>query len=243
MTEHPTAGAGRAVVTGGAGGIGAALARALHSRGHDVLAVDVDATALATIAGELGCETAVVDVASADAMEALAGRTGAPAVLCLNAGIVSRAPGAVWETPADDWDQVLAVNLGGVVNGLRAYVPRMLAADRPAHLLVTGSLAGLATWPGGGSYAVSKHAVAALVEQTALSLADSPIRVTMLCPDLVRTGISEVGADPDDVAARALAAADERRFAVVPPLWHSAVVQRAEALIAGVQPSIPRPES
>jgi NAD(P)-dependent dehydrogenase (short-subunit alcohol dehydrogenase family) len=243
MTARSSEGPGHAIVTGGAGGIGAALARLLHRRGHEVLVVDTHASALASTALELGCQTAVIDVASADAMESLAARSVAPAVLCLNAGIVSRAPGAVWETPADDWDRVLAVNLGGVVNGLRAFVPRMLAAGRPAHVVVTGSLAGLATWPGGGSYAVSKHAVAALVEQTALSLAGTPIGVTMLCPDLVRTGISEIGADPDEVAERALAAVDAGRFAVVPPRWHRAVVQRAEALVAGAQPSVPEPGS
>jgi NAD(P)-dependent dehydrogenase (short-subunit alcohol dehydrogenase family) len=236
-----TARAGRALVTGGAGGIGAALARQLLRRGHDVLVVDADAAALTSAAAELGCETAVVDVASAAAMDGLADRVGAPEVLCLNAGIVSRAPGAVWETPPDDWDRVLAVNLGGVVNGLRAFVPRMLAANRPARVLVTGSLAGLATWPGGGSYAVSKHAVAALVEQTALSLAETPITVAMLCPDLVRTGISDVGADADEVAERALAAVDAGEFAIVPAMWRSAVVERAQALVAGARPSIPQP--
>jgi NAD(P)-dependent dehydrogenase (short-subunit alcohol dehydrogenase family) len=133
------------------------------------------------------------------------------------------------------------VNLGGVVNGLRAFVPRLLAAGRPAHILITASLAGLATFPGGGAYAATKHAVVAVAEQTALALANTPVGVTMLCPALVRSVMSPTGVDPADVADEALHAVQEGRFAVVPEAWRAAVLQRAENLVSGQPPTPPTP--
>jgi NAD(P)-dependent dehydrogenase (short-subunit alcohol dehydrogenase family) len=77
---------------------------------------------------------------------------------------------------------LLEVNVGGVVNGLRAFVPRMLAAEGPGGILVTASLAGLLTWPGGGPYGASKHAAVAVAEAAALALEGTQICVTALCP-------------------------------------------------------------
>jgi NADP-dependent 3-hydroxy acid dehydrogenase YdfG len=230
-----------AVVTGAAGGIGAALARALVARGHEVVLADVDAAAVATLADELGGRAVPTDVADPDAVERLAAAAGPVELVCLNAGVLSTHPGPVWEAPAEEWDRVLGVNLGGVVNGLRAFVPRLLEDGRPAHVLVTASLAGMLTWPGGGPYAASKHAVVAVAEQAALGLSDTPVGVTVLCPALVRTGMSTEGADPVDVAGRALDAVDEGRFAVIDPEWHAALAARAADLAAGRQPSFPAP--
>jgi len=230
-----------AVVTGAAGGIGAALARALAARGHHVVLADVDAEALDALADELGGRAVPTDVADPAAVERLAARAGPVDLVCLNAGVLSTHPGPVWEAPAAEWDRVLGVNLGGVVNGLRAFVPRLLDRGEPAHVLVTASLAGMLTWPGGGPYAASKHAVVAVAEQAALDLAATPVGVTVLCPALVRTGMSTEGADPMDVAALALDAVDRGRFAVIDPEWHPALATRAEALAAGRHPSLPAP--
>jgi NAD(P)-dependent dehydrogenase (short-subunit alcohol dehydrogenase family) len=139
----------------------------------------------------------------------------------------------VWETPEDDWARVLAVNLGGVANGLRAFVPHMLAAGRPSRILVTSSLAGLLCWPGGGSYGVSKHAVTALAEQTALALAGSGVEVRVLFPALVRSGMSPEGIEADDLVAAALAAFDDGHTTFVPPEWRPALVERAQRIGAG----------
>jgi NAD(P)-dependent dehydrogenase (short-subunit alcohol dehydrogenase family) len=136
---------------------------------------------------------------------------------------------------------VLAVNVGGVVNGLRAFVPQLLAAGQPGHMLITASLAGLATFPGGGAYGASKHAVVAIAEQAALALADTQVGVTVLCPALVRTGMSPVGDEPADVAEEALTAVHEGRFAVVPTAWRQAILQRAEHLTSGLPPTSPTP--
>ena len=112
----------------------------------------------------------------------------------------------------------------------------------PARILITASLAGLVTFPGGGAYAASTHAVVAVAEQAALALADTDVSVTLLCPALVRSGMSEVGEDPDVVAAAALTAAPGR-FLVGPTEWQAAVIRRAEALAAGAQPTLPQLDS
>ncbi|MER6002502.1 SDR family NAD(P)-dependent oxidoreductase [Nonomuraea angiospora] len=227
-----------AVVTGAAGGIGRALAARLRSDGARVVLADVDETALGEAAAELGAEAVRTDVSDAAQMEALA---AAPDVdlVCLNAGIVGRDLGAPWEVSPQDWDRVFAVNVGGVVNGLRAFVPRLLASGRPAHILITASLAGLVTFPAGGAYAASKHAVVALAEQAALSLAGTPIGVTMLCPALVRTGMSPDGEDPADIADQALAAVRAGAFTVVPDGWPAAITRRAHWLATGAPPEMP----
>lgn len=136
---------------------------------------------------------------------------------------------------------MFAVNVGGVVNGLRAFVPRLLAADRSAHVLITGSLAGAATFPGGGAYGPSKHAVVAVAEHAAMALADTPIGVSMLCPALVATGMSGEGGPPDDIAAAALATIEDGTFAVIPPEWQHAVVTAATRLASGRRPQAPAP--
>lgn len=128
-----------------------------------------------------------------------------------------------------------------MVNGLRSFVPRLLADADPSRILVTASLAGVVTFPGGGAYAATKHAVAAVAEQAAMALRDTRVMVTLLCPALVRTAMSETGDDPADVAALGLAASREGRFLVVPPEWSSAVVRRAESMVAGDVPAMPSP--
>lgn len=228
-----------AVVTGAAGGIGRALAARLRSEGTHIVLADIDADALTATAGELGGEAVPADVSDAASMEALAAAAPDADLVCLNAGIVGRDLGVPWEVSAEDWARVFAVNAGGVSNGLRAFVPGMLASGRPGHILITASLAGLVTFPAGGAYAASKHAVVALAEQAALSLAGTPIGVTMLCPALVRTGMSPEGEDPADIADAALTAIRAGRFAVVPDGWEGEIERRGRSLASGEQPSPP----
>jgi NAD(P)-dependent dehydrogenase (short-subunit alcohol dehydrogenase family) len=230
---------GTAVVTGAASGIGKALATRLASRGHRVHLVDVAPTA--TLADELHGVAHVVDVASADEMERVAEAAAGAEVVCLNAGIVGRSLGAPWEVPADEWQRLLDVNVLGTVNGLRAFVPRLSARPDAGRIIITGSLAGLVTFPGGGGYGATKHAVVALAESASLALQETPVTVTLVCPALVRTAMSDVGAAPDDVAVAALAAADEGRFLVVPDEWGGAVTLRAEQLVSGWPPLPPAP--
>ncbi len=229
------------VVTGASSGIGRALARELAGRGADLVLADIDGSSLHEVAESLRARAVPTDVTSPDQVEALAGIAGAARLVCLNAGIVGSDLGAPWEVSPQDWDSVFAVNVNGVVNGLRAFVPRLLAADRPAHVLITGSLAGAATFPGGGAYGPSKHAVAAVAEHAAMSLAGTPVGVSMICPALVATGMSAEGADPRDIADQALRTVEDGRFAVLPDEWQRAVVAGARRLAAGSRPEPPDP--
>jgi NAD(P)-dependent dehydrogenase (short-subunit alcohol dehydrogenase family) len=189
-----------------------------------------------------GATGVVADVADPAAMRALAAQAPQARLICLNAGVVGQSLGAPWEVPPDEWDQVFAVNVGGVVNGLRAFVPALLAAGEPAHVLITASLAGLAVFPGGGAYGPSKHAVTAIAQHAAVALDGTPVRVSMICPALVRTGMSSEGIDPALVAGDALQAVDDGVFAVVPPQWQAAVVAQLERIVSGHWPTPPAPK-
>jgi len=232
------------LITGAGSGIGRAFAIELSARGHQVHLLDVDEQSLVRLAAELTIAGTIQgDVADPAVMERVAAATGAVDLLCLNAGVVSSSSGASWEATPAEWDRVIGINLLGVVNGLRAFVPLMLERGSPSQIIITASLAGAATWPGGGPYAASKHAVLAVAEQAALELANTNIDVTVLCPALVKTSMSEIGEDPKSVVVDALRAADARRFAVIHPEWRTAVEKRAADLAGGHLPTLPRPST
>jgi len=236
-SDRPTA-----VVTGAASGIGRALAQLLAEDGYDLCLADIDADGLERVASAVGAETAdATDVADAAQMDALAARSGPIDLLCLNAGVLSPSMGPPWEVSPSEWDRVMGVNLGGVVNGLRSFVPGMLARPEPSRILITASLAGALTWPAGGAYAASKHAALAVAEQAALGLADSHVSVTVMCPALVRTAMSEEGDDPVEVAQRGLRAATDGQFAVIDDEWADALHTRARTLSGGGRPELPLP--
>jgi NADP-dependent 3-hydroxy acid dehydrogenase YdfG len=238
MTDTKTA-----LVTGAASGIGRALATELGAQGYELILCDIDGESLDAVFSELSAKLAIeADVADADAMQGLADQAGSVDLLCLNAGITGSNLGPPWESSADEWQQVLDINLGGMVNGLRAFVPGMVERGVSSNILITASLAGTLTWPGGGPYIASKHAVLAVAEQAALELSSSDISVTVLCPALVRTAMSAEGEDPAVVAQRALNAVVDGRFAVVDDEWSSAIRARAEMLVSGDQPQIPNPD-
>jgi len=111
-------------------------------------------------------------------------------VLCNNAGVF--AGGLMWERPAADFTWTLGVNLWGILNGIRAFVPRMLASGRPGHIVNTVSMAGLSTTPYAGPYIVSKFAAMAATECLAHDLAaiDAPIKVSAVVPGSVATQIA-----------------------------------------------------
>jgi NADP-dependent 3-hydroxy acid dehydrogenase YdfG len=227
-----------AVVTGAGSGIGRALAIHLGDTETRLTLADINEAALTDIAHQTAATAVPTDIADPHAMQALAAIAGTVDLVCLNAGIVGSL-GAPWEIEAGDWDRVFGVNVGGVVNGLRAFVPRLLAAGRPAAVLITGSLAGLASFPGNGAYGPSKRAVIAVAEQAALALAGTAVSVTLVCPALVRTGMSEIGEDPTVVAAAAIAAAERKQFGVIPLEWHGAVTSVNQRLLSGEAPLPP----
>lgn len=198
-TTPPASFDGRvAVVTGAASGIGRALAVALAVERARVVVADVDEAGLVETARAVaarGAQGLVVrtDVADRGSVQALAerafGHFGAVHVLCNNAGVVVHGP---LETATHaDWQWVLGVNLWGVIHGLGAFLPRMIAQRQGGHVLNTASMAGLVASQGLGVYNTTKYAVVGLSETLAKDLRPHGIGVTVLCPMGVATRIRE----------------------------------------------------
>ncbi len=185
-----------AVVTGGASGIGLALARQALGRGMRVVIADVEPAALERAVEELAGDerllAVVTDVSRAASVEELAHRTcdafGPAQLLFNNAGVGGG--GLLWEQSEADWDWVLGVNLNGVINGVRAFTPAMIALGE-GHIVNTASIAGLMSAPGTSTYTVSKHALVALSEVLYGDLrnAQANVGVSVLCPSYVNTNI------------------------------------------------------
>jgi NAD(P)-dependent dehydrogenase (short-subunit alcohol dehydrogenase family) len=182
-----------AVVTGGASGIGRALAARFVAEGMRVAIADVEAGPLEATAAELGALAVRTDVRDPDAVQALADRVvdelGGVHVVCNNAGVGGG--GLMKDATLNDWRWVLEVNLWGVVHGLHAFLPHLLANEDGGHVVNTASLAGLMPAPGIGPYAASKYAVVGLSEALRDELAADGARVgvSVLCPGYVRTNI------------------------------------------------------
>ena len=192
--------AGRiAVITGGASGIGLAMARRFAAEGMKLVLGDIERPVLER-AGEAlrqaGTEVLTVptDVSLESDVMALAATTlehfGDVHVVCNNAGVGSRGL-PVAELPLEDFEWVLAVNLFGVIHGLRAFLPHLRAND-VGHIVNTASTSGLYYLPRMGPYNASKAAVVALSETLRFELAaeGSKVGVSVLCPSWVRTNIS-----------------------------------------------------
>lgn len=202
--------AGRtAVVTGAASGIGLALTRRLLAAEARVVMADVEPAALDAAAADAAADgevlPVVVDVRDPAAIDALAARTteefGVAQLVFANAGV--SVSGATWDVTADDWQWVLGVNVLGVANMVRAFVPPLLASGRAGHVCITASVAGYVNQPGFGAYNASKAAVVGLAESLAADLREAghPIGVTLLAPWFVRTRLAEAGRNrPADLA-------------------------------------------
>ncbi|GAC1606083.1 MAG: SDR family NAD(P)-dependent oxidoreductase [Myxococcales bacterium] len=189
-----------AVITGAGSGFGLELARAAVREGMKLVLADVQDDAPAAAVAELRAAGAEaigerVDVANPGDVQRLADRTletyGAVHLLFNNAGVAGGG-GYLWESSLKDWQWLLGVNLMGVVHGIRAFVPRMLAQDCPCHVVNTASAAGLVSAPLMGVYNASKHAVVTVSETLYhdLRLAGAKVSVSVLCPAFVPTGIS-----------------------------------------------------
>lgn len=186
-----------AVITGGASGIGLALAHRLADEGMALVLADIEAPALDAAAaglrdGGATVTTMVCDVADADQVGALADHAwsehGGVHFLANNAGVVTRHE--PWGSLAD-WKWVLDIDLWGVIHGVHHFVPRMLADGAPGHIMNTASTAGLLAFPGIASYNVAKRGVVALSETMHHELAGTELSVSVLCPGIVATRIGE----------------------------------------------------
>jgi NAD(P)-dependent dehydrogenase (short-subunit alcohol dehydrogenase family) len=185
-----------AVVTGAASGIGLALADAFAAAGCALVLADVETGALEAAEQRIaatGVDTLAVrtDVRQREQVEALAAQTlerfGHVNVICNNAGVAGG--GDPWFGDVESWEWVMGVNFWGVVHGVRAFLPHLVASGS-AHVVNTASIAGL--YPGfSPAYDASKHAVVALTEglHNAMTTAGLPVGVSCLCPGWIRTKI------------------------------------------------------
>jgi NAD(P)-dependent dehydrogenase (short-subunit alcohol dehydrogenase family) len=188
-----------AAVTGAASGLGRSMALAFAAEGMDVALADVDEVSLSTVQEEILAKdvraiTLKVDVSQAEQVEGFRDqaltRLGGLHVVCNNAGVSPL--GAVWENSVADWQWILGVNLWGVIHGVRAFAPHLIAQNE-GHIVNTASVAGLIAPPGSGAYNVTKHAVVALSESLQHDLRErgSRVGVSVLCPAYVPTRITE----------------------------------------------------
>jgi len=189
-----------AVITGGASGLGLAMARRFAREGAKLVLGDVEEEPLRRVEQEFrraGVPVLAIrtDVSRGHDVERLAEKTlatfGAVHIVCNNAGVGPG--GVVWENTTADWEWVLGVNVWGVIHGVRVFVPIMLRQNTPCHIVNTASVAGLLSVPGMGIYCVSKHAVVTLTECLYHDLAarGAKIGVSLLCPAYVPTGIAD----------------------------------------------------
>ncbi len=187
-----------AVVTGGASGIGRALCLAFAREGARVVVADLDNAGMAAAAvavGKAGSRAVAVrtDVSRLADVQALAERAfkefGAVHVLCNNAGVAVH--GGLESASHKDWEWLIGVNLWGVIHGIEAFVPRMIAQKQPGHIVNTASMAGLIASQGLGVYNTTKYAVVGLSETLQKDLRPYDIGVSVLCPMGVATNIHD----------------------------------------------------
>jgi len=215
------------VVTGAASGIGRALALRFASAGaRKVICVDLNADGASLVADAIGGVALPVNVAVEDEIAAMIDRVetqiGPIDLFCSNAGILTA--GGV-EVPNDDWQRIWEVNVMSHVWAARHLVPRMIERGG-GYLLNTASAAGLLNQIGSAPYGVTKHAAVGLAEWLALTYGDQGIRVSVLCPQAVRSemtrGLEDHVAsidgmlEPGPVADACLQAIEDETFLVLP---------------------------
>lgn len=246
MAQSLRVNGGVAVITGAASGIGTGLAHKAQSLGMKLVLADIQADALKAFAATLSGDVIAVptDVSDPKSVEALADRAyaefGAVDLLFNNAGIM--ATGLSWEIEPERWKRSVDVNFYGVLHGIRTFVPRLLKAGRPAHIVNTSSVGGFLASPMMAPYSVTKFAVVALTEalRGELEMLNAPVGVSLLAPGPVDSGIfndpfgavirpevqqfvdylrkllTENGLSPDEFAELVFAAVAEGKFWIIP---------------------------
>lgn len=194
---------GVAVITGAGAGIGAGLARRAGELGMTVVVTDIDLDRARTVAGEIvaaggSAEAIKVDVSRAEELDRLAetvhARHGDVRLLVNNAGIETI--GYTWEIPAERWDATLNINIHGVVHGVRAFAPRMLASGQQAWIANLASMGALSVMPCQTAYIMTKHAVQSFSEclYLEMQLKQAPVHVCSVLPGMLKTSIFEESA-------------------------------------------------
>jgi NAD(P)-dependent dehydrogenase (short-subunit alcohol dehydrogenase family) len=217
------------VVTGGASGIGRALAQRFVREGARAVAIVDRDEGAHDVAHQIGTRAYLADVGVEDQLarvvQEIHGEYGAIDLFCSNAGIGGGRGGL--DTADDDWQRIWHVNVMAHIYAARAVLPAMLAAGR-GYLLQTASAAGLLTQIGSAPYAVTKHAAVAFAEWLAVTYGDQGIKVSCLCPQGVRTPmldgappavrelLGESALDPEAVADAVMAGLGDERFLILP---------------------------
>ena len=226
MGARESFGGGVAVITGAGAGIGAGLARHASALGMTVVLADIDLDAVLVLRDELISQggNAIAqrcDVRDAAAVADLAERTysdvGAVRLLVNNAGIEQF--GYLWDTPVANWQRVLDINVTGVFNGVRAFLPKMMATEESAWVWNLSSIGGVAVVPFQAPYIVSKHAVLALTECLHLEVQaaghDHHIHVQAVLPGAVKSNIFESAGGVDGGDTSAARVAESQRSAML----------------------------
>ncbi|MBK6982545.1 MAG: SDR family NAD(P)-dependent oxidoreductase [Betaproteobacteria bacterium] len=227
-----------AVITGAAEGIGRAIAEEAAARGMKLVLADIDAAKLDAATAELrakgadadGLRTDVAKPSQVDDLADLAfARFGRVHLVVANAGVACAKP--VWETTPGDWEWVMGVNLYGVTNALRAFLPRMLSGGEEGHVVATASMAGLLSLPSMAAYNASKHAVVTVMEglHHDLALRKAAIGASVLCPSWVKTRIS--------LSERNRTAGEVTRVESLDPVAAKLVGAVHEAVAGGIEPA------
>lgn len=251
--------AGRvAVVTGGASGIGRAMGRRFAEEGMRVVLADVEQPALDATVAELrgeghdvsGVATDVADFAAVERLrDTVLDRHGAVHLLCNNAGVGAGAEGRMWDHTLNDWRWALGVNVWGVIHGIKAFVPAMLAHGEPGHVVNTSSgNGGIAPLPGTPIYALTKSAVVTLSESLYAQLDAEGARVGASVlfpgPHMLRTGLFEswrnrppemANATPRRTPPTTLASFEQRLADAGVPLTWTPVEEVADRVVTAVQ--------
>lgn len=254
-----------AVITGAASGIGAGLARHAASLGIKLVLADWDEAALQELADNLPTEVlaARTDVRDETAVQSLAeaayARFGEIDLVFNNAGVLSS--GLTWEIDSATWQRSLDINIGGVMNVIRAFVPKLIAADRPARIINTSSLGGFLTSPFMSPYSATKFAIVAISEALAGELAAlrSKVQVSLLAPGPVKSAImdekappqtaefmdmlrrmnDENGMTPDELAKLVFQAIESKEYWIFPhpDMLDTGLRDRAEMILERRQPT------
>ncbi|MES1990901.1 MAG: SDR family NAD(P)-dependent oxidoreductase [Pseudomonadota bacterium] len=219
-----------AFITGGASGIGFAMAKAFGAAGMNVMLADIERDALAKAVEDLRqrqikAEGVQCDVTERKSVEEAAAecvaKFGKVHIVCNNAGVGGG--GVLGQMRPGDWDWTISVNLMGVVYGMETFLPHILAHGEGGHFVNTASMAGMISPPGMEPYCASKFAVVAMSEGWASQLAPQNIGVSVLCPGFVSTRIHE--------SARTR---QERFGEVTPPADNDMISISAQLVQAGI---------
>jgi NAD(P)-dependent dehydrogenase (short-subunit alcohol dehydrogenase family) len=245
-----------AVVTGGAGGIGRAMGERFAAEGMRVVLADVEAPVLDATVADLaargldvsGVVTDVSDPASVERLrDRVLDRHGAVHLLCNNAGVGAGADGRMWEHDLNDWRWALGVNVWGVIHGIQAFVPAMVAGGDEGHVVNTSSgNGGVTPLAGTPIYAVTKSAVVTLSECLYAQLQAATAgrvgaSVLFPGPHMLRTGLfSSWRNRPDDLASPtarkgSIEAFEQRMADAGVSVTYTAVEEVAEQVVTGVR--------